>query len=303
MEPDAQTMSEPSPPPVVVPVDAGMPECVQDIDCERNGKGAFCVDAVCWSDPNLNHCVADADCSPLGPEYKGGKCVDKLCRPNPRWRCERPPVRPLSESVTLNILVRNSLSLAPITGVSTRVCAKLDLTCAEPIAQVITNDEGHVVVPVPAGFAGYLQLEDDRFLPALYFLPQVLPENGELEPIPLLGKGVVDGLAVSLGATLDRKRGHMMLIAEDCFGAALPGVTFKSTMADKTTIQFYVRNLLPSTSVTETAEIGNGGYLNFPAGNAVIDVTMNATMLKLTTFSVVVRAGFITVAYVRPDLR
>jgi len=297
VEADAESMS----PPVVV--DAGMPECVLDSDCTRDARGAFCVDSVCWSAPNVNRCAVDQDCTALGPEYVAGKCVEMVCRPNPRWRCERPPPRGLSESVTLNILVRNSLSLAPITGVSTRVCEKLDLTCAEPIAQVSTNAEGHLVVPVPAGFAGYLQLEDERFLPALYFLPQVLPSNGELQPIPLLGRGVVDGLALSLGATIDKKRGHMMLIAEDCFGEPLAGVTFNSTMSDKTTIQFYVRDLLPSTSVTETGEIGNGGYLNFPAGNAVIGVTMVATKLELTTFSVVVRPGFITVAYVRPDLR
>ena len=59
------------------------------------------------------------------------------------------------------------------------------------------------------------------------------------------------------------------------------------------------------TELTEkqTAEIGNGGYLNFPAGNAVIDLTLVAKKLKLTTVSVAVRPGFITIAYIRPELR
>ncbi|MEY4514031.1 MAG: hypothetical protein RLZZ450_6153 [Pseudomonadota bacterium] len=62
MQTDAQVVSE-LPPPVVIPVDAGMPECVLDSDCERNGKGAFCVDSVCWSDMNLNRCAVDDDCT------------------------------------------------------------------------------------------------------------------------------------------------------------------------------------------------------------------------------------------------
>ena len=66
----------------------------------------------------------------------------------------------------------------------------------------------------------------------------------------------------------------MMLIAEDCMGTALSGVTFTSAQADKSTVQFYVRDLLPSTTAKETAEVGNGGYLNFPAGTAVLNVKL-----------------------------
>jgi hypothetical protein len=40
--------------------------------------------------------------------------------------------------------------------------------------------------------------------------------------------------------------------------------------------------------------------LNFPTGTALISLKMPATGLDLTTASVVVRAGFISVAYIRP---
>jgi hypothetical protein len=68
-------------------------------------------------------------------------------------------------------------------------------------------------------------------------------------------------------------------------------------------VQFYVRDLLPSTAAKSTAEIGNGGYLNFPSGTGVINVDRLEGMLHLTTVSVVVRPGFISIAYMRPQLR
>jgi hypothetical protein len=69
------------------------------------------------------------------------------------------------------------------------------------------------------------------------------------------------------------------------------------------TVQFYVQDLLPSTQAKQTAEAGNGGYLNFPPGTAMISVTGVANNLKLATVSVVVRPGFISVAYIRPEAR
>jgi hypothetical protein len=248
--------------------------------------------------------MADSECGAHGPEFEGGRCVESLCRPNPRWRCERPPPAATSTALApLTILVRDSLSLSPLRGVHAYVCQKLDLTCAEPVTEATTNDEGYLSFEVPQDFAGYLQIEERRYMPALYFLPTILPADGKLQPAPLLGAGVVDALALSLGARISSQRGHLMLISEDCFGMPLAGVKFESVQPDRTTIQFYVRDLLPSTTAKETADIGNGGYLNFPAGNAVISVSVVKSALKLTTFSVVVRPGFITVAYVRPDAR
>jgi hypothetical protein len=278
-------------------------ECRLDDECAALGKlGAMCVDGVCWTVTPLE-CAADRECGERGPEYVGGKCLRAQCRPNPRWRCERTLEPTLTEPVGLKILVRSSLSLDPLRGIRASLCDKLDLTCAVPIADVRTDDHGMLYVDVPADFAGYVQFDDPGHVPALYFLPAALPADGMLQPAPLMPKGVVDALALSIGSRIDPERGHMMLISEDCYGAALPGVSFESPVQDDETIQFYVRDLLPTTSAKETAEVGNGGYLNFPPGNAVMHLIMNQTKLRLTTASLVVRPGFITVAYLRPELR
>lgn len=300
--PDAAMVVQTSPQPQPPPSPRG--ECTIDKDCTPSGgQLALCVDALCWTPQAPIDCTRDDECAARGPEFVGGKCFEATCRPNPRWRCERPTPAALTDSVELNILVRSSLSLAPLPDIHAFICEKLDLTCAQPIGEVTTNAEGMLIARVPANFAGYLQFDDREYMPALYFLPPVLPRDGKLQPAPLLGVGVVDALAVSIGSRIDPARGHMMLISEDCYGMALAGVSFSTPAKDAKTIQFYVRDLLPAPSETTTGEVGNGGYLNLPPGNTIIKVTMVETKLALTEANIVVRPGFITVAYLRPELR
>jgi hypothetical protein len=294
----------PPPPDATNPcVGSQCPECTTDDDCVRRGiVGGTCADALCWKPQP--QCTSDVECAQKGPEYEGGRCVAESCRPNPRWRCERDAPPDGTVMRTVSVLVRHSLSLDPMTGVRAVACHKLDLQCAAPIAEATTNAEGDIVVTVPGDFAGYLQVEHPGFFPAMYFLPAAYPADGRLQPFPLLPSGVIgDVLAFALGTGIDMQRGHMMLIAEDCFGAALPAMSFKSPQQDMSTVQFYVQDLLPSTEARQTAEAGNGGYLNFPPGTAMIGVTGVANNLKLATVSVVVRPGFISVAYIRPEAR
>jgi hypothetical protein len=279
------------------------PQCVTNDDCAQRGMpGASCVDAVCWAPKP--ECSSDADCVQRGPEYEGGRCIASTCRPNPRWRCEQEQVSQASVVHTLRVLVRDSLSLDPVVRVKALACQKLDLQCAAPIAESTSNDDGDLVFALPGNFSGFLQIQQPGYFPAMYFVPAAHPEDGRLQPFPLLPSGVIgDVLALALGKTLDPRRGHMMLISEDCDGTALPGVTFKSPQQDADTAQFYVQDLLPSTGARQTGEAGNGGYLNFPPGTAMISVTGPVNNLKLATVAVVVRPGFITVAYIRPEAR
>lgn len=292
--------------PAPVPCEGGgCPECSVNADCERRGiAGGVCADSTCWPPTAQPQCSSDQACEALGAEYKGGRCLASQCRPNPRWRCERPPAADGSANKQLSVLVRDALSLSPLTGVRAVLCQKLDLQCGTPVLDATTNAEGTLQITVPGNFAGYLKVESARFLPAMYFLPAALPADGVLQPFPLLASGIIaDALALALGAELDPSRGHMMLIAEDCMGMAVSGATFSSPQKDASTVQFYVRDLLPATEATETSEVGQGGYLNFPPGPAVLDVKQVATGLRLTTVSVVMRPGFVSVAYIRPDLR
>jgi hypothetical protein len=280
------------------------PECSVNDDCERRGvSGGMCVDSMCWAP--APQCNSDQDCVARGPEYVGGRCAATQCLPNPKWRCAAPVVSTASGTVELTVPVVDALSLAMVPRVRIVACNKLDLTCAMPAASATTGTDGKLKITVPASFAGYLQqTERTDYAPAMYFLPTTLPVDGILPNFPLLGSGVIiDALAFALGAGLDPKRGHMMLIADDCFGMALSGVNFSSPQADKSTAQFYVRDQLPSTMASDTTNAGNGGYLNFPAGTALITAKDVKSGLELATVSILVRAGFISVSYIRPAAR
>jgi len=279
-------------------------ECMNNADCERMGvRNGVCSASICYE--GAAQCAADKDCEALGPEYVGGRCLSQQCMPNPRWRCEIPPLPSATETRKFTVPLLDALSLAPLSDVTLTACQKRDLTCARPVAQGKTGRDGKLVIELPANFTGYL-MESERadYMPALYFFPNVIPENGVLNDFPLLSSGAVfAGLAAALGTSVDQTRGHMMLIAGDCFGMYLPGIVFSSPQQDKSTVQFYVQNQLPSLILKETASQGQGGYLNFPVGTPTIGIKQVKTGMSLNEVTLIVRAGFVTVAFMRPQPR
>jgi hypothetical protein len=207
----------------------------------------------------------------------------------------------------LQVPIIDRISLEPLPGVPVAACPKRDLVCAQPVASATTGADGHVVFDLPENFAGYLQVvRFQDYMPALYFLPATRPDSGLLHEFPLLKSGVViNALAASLGVSngIDPTRGHLMVLAEDCFEAPLSGVRLSSKQADDKAVQYYVQQELPTPTLLETSTDGEGGYFNFPVGTAILELQKTDTALKLTTTSLVVRAGFITVAVIPPMSR
>ena len=279
------------------------PECSTDADCQKHGGGT-CVNKACFK--VMHECNTDKDCETHGAEYTGGRCMATQCLPNPKWRCEPLPMWPASTgNVDMIIPVVDALSFNRVPNVKIVACNKLDLTCASPVTMDMTGTNVEVKLSVPNNFSGYVQQTDrPQYAPAMYFLPAGWPEDGRFPNFPLLPSGVIiQALAATLGGTIDPMRGHMILIAVDCQGNTLPGITFTSPQMDKSTIQFYVRDGAPSTTVKDTPSDGDGGYLNFPTGTALITVHETKLNLDLATASVLVRPGFISVAYIRPMSR
>ena len=71
------------------------------------------------------------------------------------------------------------------------------------------------------------------------------------------------------------------------------------------TIEFYVRDQIPTTppSATDTPPAGTGGFMNLPAGVAVISAKEVKSGIELGTVSVLIRAGYISMLYIRPLAR
>ncbi|HET8932832.1 MAG TPA: hypothetical protein VFN67_05310 [Polyangiales bacterium] len=281
----------------------GKCECTADPDCIALGiAGGTCVEGQCWKPQT--QCETDDECTSRGPEFIGGRCQDKLCQPNPRFRCEPPP--PASDTDTRELILRviDALQQSPLNNVPILACNKLDLTCMTPMAQASTGMDGKAHLMVPATFAGYMQsTERSDYVNAMYFMPALLPENGELSNFPLIPSAAFSGLGLALGAQTDRERGHAMLIVEDCKGAALAGITFTSPQADAKTTAFYVRDQIPTTSAKDTPPEGDGGYVNLPPGVVEITASDVKTGLVINTVTVLIRAGTVTTAYIRPASR
>lgn len=278
-------------------------ECSQDSDCkEKLGPDATCVDKTCFGpEPQ---CKADEDCLSRGPEFMGGRCANQQCLPNPKWRCEPPPVGDPSAMVDMKLPIIDALQLTFVPNIALVACSKLDYACDQPVAKATSGMDGRATFSVPANFSGYVQQnQNSGFGPGLYFVPNQVTGSGELKNFPIFRTGSTLGLALTLGAALDAERGHMMLVAEDCMGNSLAGVAFSTPQADDKTKQFYVRDQAPTTSVMDTPKEGTGGFMNLPAGIAVISAKELKTGIELSTVTVLIRAGYISMLYVRPTTR
>jgi hypothetical protein len=95
----------------------------------------------------------------------------------------------------------------------------------------------------------------------------------------------------------------MMLVSLDCFRMPVGEVTFSSPQQDVSTVTYYVQDNLPSKDVSATYSVGQGGFLNFPVGVAKVVLTQAKSGLVLNEVSVLVRAGYITVAFIPPQAR
>jgi len=226
------------------------------------------------------------------------------CLPNPQWRCEPPPPTVDGETRQISVPVIDALSLRPLSDITIVACDKRDLNCERPAASAKTDRDGRLVLTLATNFAGYLQAQAADYMPELYFLPALIPDDGVLDGFPMLHSGLMfDSLALSLGSRVDSTRGHLMLIAEDCFRKPVGGVAFSSPQADESTIRYYVQDNLPSKDVTATYPVGQGGFLNFPAGTATLILTQEKSGLVLNEVSLLVRAGTISVAFMPPQAR
>lgn len=278
-------------------------ECKIDADCSALGiAGGKCVEGHCW-EPEAQ-CTTDDDCIMRGPEFVGGRCQNKQCEPNPKWRCEPPPPTSATDTREVTLPVIDALGLRYIADVPILACNKLDYTCMNPIAMAVTNSQGEAKLTVPANFAGYMQqTERNDYVPAMYFMPPMIPEDGRFSNFPLVPNGSFTGLALALGTQVDRSRGHAMLIIEDCQGLALPGIKFSTPQADDKTTEFYVIDQIPTTSAKETPPEGDGGFANLPEGPIEITATEVKTGLVVNKVTLLIRASMITTMYIKPAFR
>jgi hypothetical protein len=177
---------------------------------------------------------------------------------------------------------------------SARACTQADTECITPVTPSIpVSPDGWVDLPLYEGFDGYLEITSEAIVPTLLFYADPLNEAGRIDntPLALVEKNVLPSLSNATGVEQSADLGLVYLRAFDCQGVAAPGVTFT---IDRDGWAWYFVGRLPSSTATETADSGLGGFINVSPGvsvvNAELDVNRNLTEPK----SVLVRAGWMT---------
>lgn len=226
---------------------------------------------------------------------------------DPRWGCLTPtPAPPLvpvlaesGERVVFSLQLVD-LSTGQIYPEATvRACGLADINCESPVVSGLTVDpRGWVDVPLYEGFTGFFEITSPQILPYLFYLTDPVPAESVTEfPLGVISRASLEPLVALAGLPFEPDKGIVAFRVFDCTGALASDVSFVSETEG---VPWYFVDGLPNTSVQATSPDGLFGLANAPPGLAVIDPRSPDGLSIAGPQSLVVRAGWLSAAYVRP---
>lgn len=232
-------------------------------------------------DPGQVQCETAADCT--ARDFKGAVCTANVCvaappPPDPIWGClghVPVPMPDPTKKVTLSERLALALDESAVTTATVDVCDKLDVDCTGTNPDypkgLKPDADGNVTFSVPQGFDGFVRISGPTIMASRVYVGQPLMVAPSVKEVRLLQPSDYSALAGVAGQTVDMSRGTAILLAFDCQGLAVNGVSFESPNADAATQAFYLINQLPQVPPTAktTDEDGFGGFFNMPVGSAV----------------------------------
>lgn len=250
-------------------------------------------------DANRTQCSTDADCIQRGGAFIATACVDFFCqaKPDPKWGCLGNVSQPDGGAgpFPASLRLRDAVTQAPLPGVRGQLCRKLDVSCSEPLSEMVSSGaDGLITFQVEAGFDGYVALTDPNVAPSLYFFNPPVVSAREPKVLDLSSPAVMALFASQIGAELESGRGSVMLVAQDCLGDVTAGVTYATPNADAATLIFYLVGMLPTSQATATDGTGFGGLVNVPTGAVTVTGTLAAGQRNIADLGLLVRASTVT---------
>jgi hypothetical protein len=255
-------------------------------------------------DKDRVQCTTDMDCRTRGPDFAGAVCADSICHPDPIWGClgavEFPKPPPGTYTVTIHI--RDLVNGGLIPGSTGRLCERPDTSCNAPISgDIPATPVGDLLLPVRAGFDGYVELQAPGRMPGLYFIYPPVDANREIPLVPLIETALVESLAEANMKHLVPDRGHVLLGGYDCAHRPAEGIKLSTDDADEQTAGFYILNNLPKIGAPFSDASGRGGFINLKEGIISITANVAADNRKIATVSMFVRKGSMTYTSIVPS--
>jgi hypothetical protein len=173
-----------------------------------------------------------------------------------------------------------------------------------------SDELGNITFTIDKGFTGIVQFTKDGDMTGIYIFNPALDRDLDAVPIQLVTPMIATALTSLVHTPYNTERGLILLNVANCNGMAAPGVAIsrdgapipvKECPTDLTCEKpFYAINGIPNGDAEETDSSAYNGFINVPAGSAVVTAKVKATDLTIGTVSLIVRAGGITYAKMVP---
>ncbi len=249
-------------------------------------------------------CNQDSDCAAIGTAYASYVCSNSMCQApvDPTWAClDRPDTsEPVKGNVSVSMTMVDLLNRKPLAGIVLTLCAKLDANCLFPISKFQSTETGRLDVEMPAGFDGYFQAEGAGIYPTLIFPPSTRRQRAP-SILPMVPASFFGMMFRGIGATVAEDRSVILTTVLDCLGRPAAGISIASLQADAQTTTYVLASGLPSRTALTTDESGTGGFVNVPAGSALITSTLAASNRQTGTAGVQTRPGYLSMVLVMPS--
>jgi hypothetical protein len=288
-------------------------QCTVDSDCTSRGgalEASICSNAICIPTTSSNGADPDASAEAgLEASAAGDDGIED--GGGGPWSCVGHVKWPASSTALLTVTqpYDNLITSGPLPSVSVVPCERLDPTCANPLAQARTTDDGGVVsFPLFYGYNGYFLSQWDGALPMLLYInppaytntPQIVGAFVTTDTM----QTILSYVTASFDGgprTVDMSRGALFIQTYDCTGQPAAGVSITMTHLDSQVVQVYFTNGLPDPTAVQTDVTGYYAAINVPIGVPTITMTLGSTQERLATSNVYIRAAMISEINVFPS--
>ncbi len=286
-------------------------------------------------DTSGNQCNTTADCVARGGAFASLQCVSNVCVANEAgapdagdaggdggpWGCLGDVVFPQPDASTVNVIVPlvDLSTEMPVTTVNARVCAKIDVNCASPLAVAMPNAMGLLQLQLASGFDGFVYITPilpdagpepdggdaapppDVFVPSLVFFNPPIVHDLVYTTTVMVKTSALGQIAMTEQTTIDPSLGAVFMETVDCNDHAAAGVSVTIDSTGSTTQGFYFNMGLPALNSQATDVTGYAGFVNVPLGTRSVTGTLHATSQRIGTATVFTKPSTISYTTLAPS--